>query len=78
MYFFLEKKQKAYHVSKTYGLTPDPHLHTHIEMVFMRKGSTVGVADLREDSVSSGDLFVLSLIRYITITTGKDRWILIC
>ena len=58
MYFFLEKKQKAYHVSKTYGLTPDPHLHTHIEMVFMRKGSTVGVADLREDSVSSGDLFV--------------------
>lgn len=58
MYFLLEKKQEAYHASCGRSLGPTPHLHTHIEIVFVSNGESLGVADAKEAMIEPGDLFI--------------------
>lgn len=58
MLFTLEKKSHAYEARRGKGLAPTPHLHTHIEIVLIKKGATVAIADDRECTVSEGDLFI--------------------
>lgn len=80
MFFYLEKKQRAYHISRARGLTPDPHLHSHIEIVVMMSGESVGVADSRSDSMNPGDMFVAfpnQIHHYHDVTRPLDGALLI-
>ncbi len=59
VFFQLEDKKSAYearNISKTLSVTP--HLHSHIEIVLLTSGVSVGVADTKEAEMGAGDLFI--------------------
>ena len=58
MNFHLEPRALSYSVFLTDSLSKIPHLHRHLEIVFLRRGSTVAVSDGKETVVESGDLFI--------------------
>ena len=58
MLFTLEKKQNAYEARRGRNLGPTPHLHTHIEIVLIKEGTTVVAADDIECVANTGDLFI--------------------
>lgn len=40
------------------GLTTLPHLHTHLEMVYMVQGSSIATVDYQDFPIETGDLFL--------------------
>ncbi len=58
VFFKLEDKKSAYEArfGKNLGLTP--HLHSHIEIILIEEGTSLGVADTKEAYMSDGDLFI--------------------
>lgn len=59
MFFQLENKRVAYEARDTgVLLSTTPHLHSHIEIVLVRSGLSLGVADSREAEIEAGDLFI--------------------
>lgn len=60
MYFSFQNQPRAFTIyQKATYLTFEPHVHSHIELVFMKKGGkTLGFADQKEVIIEEGDLFV--------------------
>ncbi len=58
MYFHFETKKSAYEARGGDQLAPTPHLHSHIEIVLTKSGTTIAVADSAEVKVEAGDLFI--------------------
>ncbi len=58
MFFMLETKKNAYEARYGDGLSPTPHLHSHIELILVSDGVSVGTADDREGEMGPGDLFI--------------------
>ncbi len=60
MYFSLQQQNRAFTIfTNAKYLTFEPHLHSHIELVFMREGGkTVCFADDKSDILEEGDLFL--------------------
>lgn len=58
MEFFLQIPDRPYFVHQTDQLSNLPHLHGHIEIIYMRKGATLAVADAKESLTGEGDLFI--------------------
>lgn len=60
MYFSFQNQPRSFTINKkaTY-LTFEPHIHSHIEFIFMQKGGkTLGFAGEKEIVIEEGDLFV--------------------
>lgn len=58
MFFMIEKKKNAYEARRTERLGPTPHLHSHIEIILSKEGSSICVADNNECELCPGDLFI--------------------
>lgn len=58
MNFFLEPQVLPYLVSSTDSLSNVPHLHRHIEIIYVKKGSAIAVCGDMQTDVESGDLFI--------------------
>ncbi len=58
MYFDLETKDSPFIFSSARGLGPTPHLHAHLELVYLRDGSSMCHADGKECLARGGDVFV--------------------
>lgn len=59
MYFELEKKNYAFMSQISNTLQPEPHMHSHIEIIFMEKdGKTQAFADDKSVLVEENDLFI--------------------
>ncbi len=58
VFFKLEDKKSAYEAQNGKALGPTPHLHSHIEIILIESGLSVGVADMKEAEMSEGDLFI--------------------
>lgn len=58
MYFDYEKKQYPFTFSVGKGLSPTPHLHSHIELVLMTAGTTIATADDKTVTVTKDDVFI--------------------
>ncbi len=58
MFFQIEHKKSAYEAHSGKTLSPTPHLHSHIEIVLLVSGASVGIADNRRAYMSEGDLFI--------------------
>lgn len=58
MPYYIETRTYATATSLFDGLTPIPHLHSHLEMVYMSEGSTVAALDYKDFLIEEGDLFL--------------------
>lgn len=58
MYFHFETKSGSYRAYEGRGLSPTPHLHSHIEIILLHKGRTVATADSVDVQMEAGDLFI--------------------
>lgn len=58
MRFFYEKKGNSVVVSRRGKLECGPHLHHHIELVYMIDGCTTATADTSEVTLTNGDIFI--------------------
>ena len=58
MNYFVEHKTYPYYVNYVRRLSPVPHIHTHLEMIYLSKGEATIQCDRKEYSVSAGDFFI--------------------
>lgn len=58
LYFRVETKKDQYEIKKGFGLSSLPHIHNHLEIVFIRSGQTKVFADLVSCEAVAGDLFI--------------------
>lgn len=58
MDFFLQIPERQYLVHQTDQLINMPHLHGHIEIIYMRKGQTLAAADDKQVLAGEGDLYI--------------------
>ncbi len=58
MYFYFENKNGPYRAYTGRGLSPSPHLHSHIEIILLNKGATTATADSVNAEMEPGDLFI--------------------
>lgn len=58
MPYQFEQRAASFTTDKFHVLTTLPHLHTHLEMIYMEKGSSVATVDYQEFRIEAGDLFL--------------------
>ncbi len=58
MSYFVEHKTYPYYIGAVKTLTAVPHIHTHLEMVFLKKGEALTLCDQKENRLSAGDIFL--------------------
>ena len=58
MLYQIENKKYPYFVGNMPGLGSIPHIHSHLEMVYICQGSAIATADDRSFEIGPGDLFL--------------------
>ncbi len=58
MPYEIEIRKYDFTASKIRKLLPVPHIHTHIEMIYLVKGKSVATSDNQEYLLTEGDLFL--------------------
>lgn len=58
MPYQIEKRNSSFTSGYFSGLSAIPHLHTHLEMIYMAKGSSVATVDSDSFLIEEGDLFL--------------------
>lgn len=58
MGYVIETKAYDYFVGAAYRLGKLPHIHTHLELIYMRKGKSVAILDGQRHEMETGDLFL--------------------
>ena len=58
MRYQVEKRSSAFTASPTHGLSPLPHIHSHLEMIYASNGSSITTLDNQEFVLEEGDLFL--------------------
>lgn len=60
MQYVIENKSYQYFVKEYRALTDIPHIHTHLEMIYLKKGRAMAAADGNWFTMEEGDLFLSS------------------
>jgi len=58
MLYQIEKRPSAFTASTIIGLSPLPHIHTHLELIYIVDGCSAANADNKTFLLESGDLFL--------------------
>ena len=58
MPYEIETKRKDLTVDTIHGLLPTPHIHSHLEMIFLTKGHSIVTSDQTEYCMKAGDCFL--------------------
>lgn len=58
MFYYVENKENPFEAFDSDGLTKEPHIHPHLEMIYMQEGSSLALLDDREFLIEQGDLFL--------------------
>ena len=58
MRYQVEKRSSAFTASPTQGLSPLPHIHSHLEIIYASTGSSITTLDNQEFLLEDGDLFL--------------------
>lgn len=80
MYFILERKDMPCYSHIQHDLSTMPHFHKHLELILMREGKSLAIADSKEDYLEAGDMYIAfpnQIHYYHDITTPHEHLILI-
>lgn len=58
MLYQIEKKDSRLYASVGYRLGPTPHIHTHLELIYILKGASKATVDNKEYLIEAGDIFL--------------------
>lgn len=58
MRYIIENKDYQFYIGTANSLMRTPHIHTHLEMIYMVEGRSKAILDGREYEMGQGDLFV--------------------
>lgn len=58
MSYLFEKQPKLFRGNPLRGLTKSPHFHPHLEMVYLREGSSLASLDGKSFLIDAGDIFL--------------------
>lgn len=58
MFYYVENKENPFEAFDSDGLTKEPHIHPHLEMIYMQEGSSLALLDDKEFLIEQGDLFL--------------------
>ena len=58
MQYFYERRKNDFVSNPIRSLTPLPHIHPHLEMIYLESGSSVAALDGKEFLIGEGDLFL--------------------
>ncbi|MDY3919017.1 MAG: helix-turn-helix transcriptional regulator [Candidatus Limivivens sp.] len=58
MPYQIEKRDRSISTETISGLGDLPHLHTHLEMVYLTEGASIATVDYQEFLIEEGDLFL--------------------
>lgn len=58
MNYFVEHKTYPYYINSVHSLSPVPHIHTHLEMIYLCRGEATVQCDRNEYKIKAGDFFL--------------------
>ncbi len=58
MSYIIQKKEYSYYLNLIKGLTHSPHIHTHLEMIYLRSGKAAAYVDDVRWEFGPGDIFL--------------------
>lgn len=58
MTYSIQKKEYSYYLNLIKGLTHSPHIHTHLEMIYLRSGKAAAYVDDVRWEFGPGDVFL--------------------
>lgn len=58
MSYQIEKRKKILTAEMIDELLPQPHIHSHVELIYLKKGKSKAVLDSKEYIINSGEFFV--------------------
>ena len=58
MLYQIENKSLPFTPGYIYGLSDIPHIHTHLELVYLHQGSSIATVDNMDYLIDEGDLFL--------------------
>ena len=58
MNYFVEHKTYPYHIGSFRNLMPVPHIHTHLELIYLCQGEANVQCDRKEYEIKAGDFFL--------------------
>lgn len=58
MPYKIENRKYAFTAQRIRELRPEPHIHSHLELIYLKKGSGTAILDNREYLIGEGDCFL--------------------
>lgn len=58
MSYQIEKRKRIFTAEIIHELLPQPHIHSHVELIYIKKGKSVAVLDNHRYLIKEGDFFV--------------------
>lgn len=58
MPYQVENRKYAFTASPIHRLLPMPHIHSHLEIIYLKKGASVAVLDNKKCLLETGDFFI--------------------
>lgn len=58
MPYQIENRKYAFTASHIHRLLPMPHIHSHLEIIYLIKGSSIAVLDNKKYLLEAGELFI--------------------
>lgn len=58
MKYYIETREIAFTIDHIKGLLPTPHLHTHLELIYLQEGKSEVTVDNQKFLLESGDIFL--------------------
>ena len=79
MAYQIENRDRAFTASAFHKLLPLPHIHTHVELIYLKKGTSVAVLDHKRYFLEAGDIFISfpNQIHYYHDKTPVEGYLLI-
>lgn len=58
MLYHIETREKPFTCGSVHGLQPYPHIHSHLELIYLESGSSIAHLDNKKHRLNAGDLFI--------------------
>lgn len=79
MPYKIENRKYAFTAIRIHKLLPTPHIHSHLEIIYLKKGVSAAVLDHKNYLIEAGDLFISfpNQIHYYHVKSSVEGYMII-